>query len=145
MSTRRRVVAARLAVGLALAPGVSVAVAAEGSASAPAAKVTTIKDNGTKNVRHWIGHVGHGIAIVYSECGTCGYAWRVILKPNHAVRVTSKQTAPHNPPGYVGGSGTRTFTFVARALGKTTAKLGYFGPGSSHPSRIVIITFDVIK
>ena len=149
-SHQRRVIA-RLAICLALAPAAPVVMAATAGAAttARAFHVTRITDNGTKNARHWVGHVHDALVITFTECTDCGYQWRVISKAKPAlVKTTGKATpAPSEVNGHpvVGGTGTHTYTFKARAVGTTVAKLGYFGPAATKPSRVVTIKITIIK
>ncbi|HVU73713.1 MAG TPA: protease inhibitor I42 family protein [Mycobacteriales bacterium] len=148
-STTRRIVTARLALGLALAPALPILLApAAVAAPTHASHVIKVKDDGKTNKRHPSLHVGDSYVITYKECATCGYSWQVVKRANNAVikgsSVAKGPSSGGNPP-VVGGVGTRTYTFKAKGVGTTTVKLGYFGPGASKPARTVTIAFTVTK
>lgn len=148
--TAHRLAASRLAIGLALAPVLPLVLAPAATAvtTTRSSHVTTVKDDGRTNLRHPSLHVGDKYVIRFAECGSCGYQWRVVARANNAVvKGISTVKAPSSSSGtpIVGGSATRTYTFTAKGVGKTTVKLGYFGPSQSKATRTVTLAFTVTK
>jgi predicted secreted protein len=91
-------------------------------------------------------HPGDTIVVSLVDCFSCGYHWAITTAPNGAVvahRSTEDQPA-QNPPGAVGASGKKVFTFQAVGAGTTGVSLGYFPPAKgAAPETTYALTFVV--
>lgn len=88
---------------------------------------------------------GDKLLLRLTACQSCGYQWKITRKPNSSVVVFDKQltsisqcTAP-----CTGGNAIERFQFSSKSVGKTSVKLGYFGPGKSKPSKTKSLTLAV--
>jgi hypothetical protein len=115
------------------------------ASAAPATKTVTIDVSGTAIA---IGPQQR-LQIKLSECrASCGYTWKTIAKPDPKVltrlpQIHSEPPTCSEPPCPVGGSTTTLFRYVGKARGRTTLRLGYFGPGKSKPSKRFELTVRV--
>jgi|SRR3954447_24500679 predicted secreted protein len=107
----------------------------------PATKTLTRADNGkTVTIAEH-----QALRIELSECGSCGYAWRTIATPDPKVltRRPNLHKRPTCQPPCTGGTSTTVFRYTGKATGRTTLRLGYFGPGRPKPSNRFRITVRV--
>jgi predicted secreted protein len=81
--------------------------------------------------------VGDELQLKLTACESCGYRWKIVKKPDAAViafdrrqKSVSQCTSP-----CTGGNATERWLFDSQAVGSTTVKLGYFGPGKNKPSK----------
>ena len=88
---------------------------------------------------------GQRLDIDLSECGSCGYQWKTTGRPDRKVlkRRPNTHKDPTCAPPCTGGSDTVVFHYKGRAAGRTTIRLGYFGPGRSKPSKTFRLTVRV--
>jgi hypothetical protein len=114
---------------------------------APATKTLTLGDSGKT-----VTIAPHQrLEIKLSECrGSCGYSWKTTVKPDPKV-LTRRPQGHSKPPACadptqpcpVGGSTSTLFRYVGKAAGRTTLRLGYFGPGKAKPSKTFRLTVRV--
>jgi hypothetical protein len=115
------------------------------ASAAPVTKTMTIDDSGTAVAIA----PQQRVEIKLSECrSSCGYTWKTISKPDPEVltrlpQIHSEPPACSVPPCPVGGNTTTRFRYAGNARGRTTLRLGYFGPGKSKPSKTFELTVRV--
>lgn len=81
---------------------------------------------------------GDQLQLKLTACESCGFQWKLVKKPDSAViafdrrqKSVSQCTSP-----CTGGNATERWLFDSKAVGTTTVKLGYFGPGKSKPDKV---------
>ena len=89
--------------------------------------------------------VGDELQLKLTACESCGFQWKVVKKPDAAViaydrrqKSVSKCTSP-----CTGGNATERWLFDSKAVGTTSVKLGYFGPGKSKPDKVKRLNLTV--
>lgn len=82
--------------------------------------------------------LGDELQLKLTACESCGFRWKIVKKPDAAViafdrrqKSVSQCTSP-----CTGGNATERWLFQSNAVGDTTVKLGYFGPGKSKPDKV---------
>jgi predicted secreted protein len=92
--------------------------------------------------------LGDQLVLRLQRCGGCGYAWRVVHKPDASViaysREMSAQQDPSSCKNCAGVPEHQRFLFTSKGHGETTVKLGYFPPGRSKAQKFKVLTLHVI-
>lgn len=91
-------------------------------------------------------HPGDAIVLTLDDCFSCGDHWEITTATdgNLVAHHSTDDQQVKNPPGQVGGSGTRVFTFEALRPGTTRLVLGYFPPAKgAQPDASYEVTFAV--
>ena len=123
--------------------------AAAPSPSAAAAEpvVVDVAENDGKDARDAVLSVGQLVHVDLATCGGCGYEWRVDTPPDTTVAAAehAAQPAPSaaSGPPLPGTPTTTRLAFRGLKAGSSTVSIGYHGPASTKPDRIVVLTLTV--
>ena len=155
---------------LALAPLVWVLLAGCGNSSAPSAAdispasptaaattvspaqplIITVAENDGNDARSVELSVGQVVQVNLATCGGCGYEWTVDTDPAATVATsadpvapTGEPTAAASGPPLPGAPTTTAIAFRAVGPGGTSITLGYHGPASTAPDRVVVVKLTV--
>ncbi|MBV9665382.1 MAG: protease inhibitor I42 family protein [Actinobacteria bacterium] len=114
--------------------------------TAPPSSGQTVKLGDKDSGKTVPAHPGDAIVLTLTDCFSCGYHWNITTAPdaNVVAHRSTQDTQANNPPGQVGGSGTRVFTFQAVRAGTTHVVLGYFPPAKGAAAESTYeLTFTV--
>ena len=88
---------------------------------------------------------GDQLQLKLTACESCGYQWKIIMKPDAGVIAFEKRQSSVSQctSPCTGGNATERWLFQSKAVGTTVVKLGYFGPGKSKPSKTKSLSLAV--
>lgn len=89
--------------------------------------------------------LGDELQLKLTACEDCGYRWKIIKKPDAAVIAfeTRQKSVSQCTSPCTGGNAIERWLFQSKAVGSTTVKLGYYGPGKSTPDKVKRLDLSV--